>query len=163
MDRSCIKVQQKIKVSYITGKHWISIVVIVTVNGIKELYFYMLFTFFLFILGNLISSFFLFQNIYFSDNASLINTFIKNIIENIILQFLIAKLILFSTKVLCGFTADFTKIQTYFYEVLIILLYSKYTRNYESQKQPPEVFCKKRFLINFCKIHRKTSAPESLF
>ena len=109
MDRSCIKVQQKIKVSYITGKHWISIVVIVTVNGIKELYFYMLFTFFLFILGNLISSFFLFQNIYFSDNAFLINTFIKNIIENIILQFLIAKLILFSTKVLLGFYCRFYK------------------------------------------------------
>ena len=110
MDRSCIKVQQKIKVSYITGKHWISIVVIVTVNGIKELYFYMLFTFFLFILRNLISSFFLFQNIYFSDYASLINNiFIKNIIENIILQFLIAKLILFFTKVLFGFYCRFDK------------------------------------------------------
>ena len=32
-----------------------------------------------------------------------------------------------------------------------------------SQKQPQEVFCKKRCSKKFCKIHRKTPAPESLF
>ena len=31
------------------------------------------------------------------------------------------------------------------------------------QKQPPEVFCKKRWSYKFHKIHRKTSASESLF
>ena len=31
------------------------------------------------------------------------------------------------------------------------------------QKQPPEVFCKKRFSHKFNKIHRKTPLPESLF
>ena len=30
------------------------------------------------------------------------------------------------------------------------------------QKQPPEVFCKKRRSQKFCKIHRKTSVSESL-
>ena len=30
------------------------------------------------------------------------------------------------------------------------------------QKQPPEVFCKKRWLWKFRKIHRKTPAPGSL-
>ena len=29
--------------------------------------------------------------------------------------------------------------------------------------QPPEVFCKKRCFQKFCKIHRKTSVPESVF
>ena len=31
------------------------------------------------------------------------------------------------------------------------------------QKQPPEVFCKKRCSYKFCKIHRKTPVPEYLF
>ena len=31
------------------------------------------------------------------------------------------------------------------------------------QKQPPEVFCKTRYIYKFCKIHRKTTASESLF
>ena len=31
------------------------------------------------------------------------------------------------------------------------------------QKQPPEVFCKKRCSQKFRKIHRETSVPESLF
>ena len=33
----------------------------------------------------------------------------------------------------------------------------------QSQKQPPQVFCKKRCSQKFRKIHRKTSVPESLF
>ena len=32
-----------------------------------------------------------------------------------------------------------------------------------SQKQPPEVFCKKRCSYKFRKIHRKTPVPECLF
>ena len=31
------------------------------------------------------------------------------------------------------------------------------------QKQPPEVFCKKRCSYEFPKIHRKTPVPKSLF
>ena len=31
------------------------------------------------------------------------------------------------------------------------------------EKQPPEVFCKKRYFWKFRKILRKTSVPESLF
>ena len=31
------------------------------------------------------------------------------------------------------------------------------------QKQPPEVFCKKRCSKKFHKIHKKTPVPESLF
>ena len=31
------------------------------------------------------------------------------------------------------------------------------------QKQPPDVFCKKRCSEKYCKIHRKTPVPESLF
>ena len=31
------------------------------------------------------------------------------------------------------------------------------------QKQPPEVFCKKRYSQKFCEIYRETSMPESLF
>ena len=31
------------------------------------------------------------------------------------------------------------------------------------QKQPPEVFCKKRCSEKFRKIHRKATVPESLF
>ena len=34
---------------------------------------------------------------------------------------------------------------------------------YIQQKQPPEVFCKKRCSQTFCKIHRKTPVSESLF
>ena len=33
----------------------------------------------------------------------------------------------------------------------------------EGQKQPPEVFCKKKCSQKFCKIHGKASVPESLF
>ena len=33
----------------------------------------------------------------------------------------------------------------------------------KKQKQPPEVFCKKRCSYKFYKIHRKTPVPESLF
>ena len=91
----------------------------------------MLFTFFIFFEKDSVSYFFLFQNIYFIDNASLINNiFTKNIIENI-LQFLISNLSFSLQKYCLDFTADFTKIQTYFYDVLIILLYSKYDRNHE--------------------------------
>ena len=31
------------------------------------------------------------------------------------------------------------------------------------QKQPPELFCRKRCSYKFCKIHRKTPVPEPLF
>ena len=31
------------------------------------------------------------------------------------------------------------------------------------EKQPPEVFYKKRCSYKFCKIHRKTPSPESFF
>ena len=31
------------------------------------------------------------------------------------------------------------------------------------EEQPPEVFCKKDILRNFANIHRKATAPESLF
>ena len=103
---------------------------------VKICVFYMLFTFFIYLFfifkGDLVSYFFLFQNICFSDNAPLMNNiFIKNIIENIP-QFLISINLLFSLQKYClDFTPDFTKIQTYFYDVLIILLYSKYDRNHE--------------------------------
>ena len=105
--------------------------IIVVINGSKDFGFYMFSTFFIFLEGDLVSYFFLFQNIYFSENVPLINNifiknviFIKNIIENI-LQFLISNL-LFSLKKCClHFTVDFRKIQTYFYDILIILLYSK--------------------------------------
>ena len=91
----------------------------------------MLFTFFFFFEGDLVSYFFHFQNIYPIDNAPLINNiFIKNMIENI-LQFLISNLLFSLQKYYLDFTADFTKIQTYFYDVLLILLYSKYDRSHE--------------------------------
>ena len=35
--------------------------------------------------------------------------------------------------------------------------------NLTGQKQPPEVFCKKRCSKKFPKIHRKTPVPEPLF
>ena len=69
--------------------------VIVAVNGSKDLCFSCAFYFFFFFFfeGDLVVSYlFLFQNIYFSDNAPLINIFIKSIIENI-LQFLISNLL----------------------------------------------------------------------
>ena len=56
------------------------------------------------------------------------NIFIKSIIENI-LQFLISNLLIFLQKYHLDFAADLTKVETYFYGVLIILLYSKYNRN----------------------------------
>ena len=31
------------------------------------------------------------------------------------------------------------------------------------QKQPPELFSKKRYFLKFSKIHRKTPVPEPLF
>ena len=105
--------------------------VIVTVNGSKELCFVYAFYFFSFYFGGGVSYFFLFQNIYFRDNTLLINnTFLKNIIENI-LQLLISNLLFYLQKYCLDFTADFTKVQTYLYDVLIILLYSKYNRNHE--------------------------------
>ena len=73
--------------------------------------FFICFLLFLFFEGDLVSYFFLFENIYFSDNAPLINNiFIKNIIENI-LQFLINNLLFSLQKYCLDFTADFTKIQ----------------------------------------------------
>ena len=95
------------------------------------MFFYMLPTFFLFSFGDLVSYFFLFQNTYFSANAPLINKiFIENIIGKI-LQLLISNLS-FSLQQYClDFTADFTKIQTYFDDISIILLYYKYNRNRE--------------------------------
>ena len=39
----------------------------------------------------------------------------------------------------------------------------KQRKKNQKQKQPPEVFCKKRCLYKFCKILRKTPMPESLF
>ena len=33
----------------------------------------------------------------------------------------------------------------------------------KDQKQPPEVFCKKKFSEKFHKIHMKIPVPESLF
>ena len=76
---------------------------------VKIYVFHMPFTFFLFILGDLVSYFFLLQNNYFSDNAPLINVSIKNFIKNI-LQFLILNLIFSLQKYCLDFTADFTKI-----------------------------------------------------
>ena len=105
--------------------------IIVAANESKDLCFLYAFYFFHLFEEYLVSYFFLFQNIYFSENAPLIkNIFIKNIIENI-LQFLISNLLFSLQKYCLDFTADFTKIQTYFYDVLIILLYSKYDRNHE--------------------------------
>ena len=105
--------------------------VIVAVNESRDLWFLYAFYIFHFFEGDLVSYFFVFQNIYFSENApSINNIFIKNIIENI-LQFLISNLFFSSQKYFLDFTADFTKIQTYFYAVLIILLHSKYDRNHE--------------------------------
>ena len=98
---------------------------------VKVFAFYMLFTSYIFLKGDLVSYFCLFQNIYFSDNAPLINNiFIKNITENI-LQFLISNLLFSLQKYCLDLTADFTKIQQCLYDVLIILLYSKYNRNHE--------------------------------
>ena len=34
---------------------------------------------------------------------------------------------------------------------------------FTSQKQPPEVFCKKKCSQKFCKIHRKTPVPKTTF
>ena len=113
MERSCIKVQQKIKLIYITSN--------TEIVG-KDLRFLYAFYFFYFYFWDLFSYFFLFQNIYFSNNAPLINNlFINSIIEKI-LQFLISNL-LFSLQEYClDLSADFTKIPTYFHNVLIIAL-----------------------------------------
>ena len=95
---------------------------------VKLCVFYMLFASFIFLK---VSYFFLLQNIFFSDNAPLINDIlIKNVTENF-LQFFISNLLFSLQKYCFDFAADFTKIQTYFYEVLIILLYSKYNINHE--------------------------------
>ena len=100
--------------------------VIVVINGSKDLCFYMLFTFFHFILEDSLSYSFLFQNIYFIDTTSSINNiFIKNITGNILL-FLISNLLFPLQRYCLDFTADFTKIQTYLYKALMILLYSTY-------------------------------------
>lgn len=66
--------------------------VIVVVNGSKNLCFYMLFIFFIFFEGDLVTYFF-YQKIYLSGNAPLTNDiFIEYIIENI-LHFLISNLL----------------------------------------------------------------------
>ena len=70
MERSCMNVQQKIKLSYITSN--IKVVVIVAVNGSKDLCYLYAFYIFIFIFGDLVCYFVLFQNIYYSDNAPLI-------------------------------------------------------------------------------------------
>ena len=95
--------------------HWSSGMVIVAVNGSKVLCFLMLFTSFIFLKGGLVFYFFLFQNIYFSDNAPLLNNIlIKNITENF-LQFLISNLS-FSLQKYC---LDFTE----FYKNSHVLLW----------------------------------------
>ena len=100
--------------------------VIVVINGSKDLCFYMLFTFFHFILGNSLSYSFLFQNIYFNDTTSSINhIFIKNFTGNI-LQLVISNLLFPLQRYCLDFSSDFTKIQTYFYKALMIVLYCTY-------------------------------------
>ena len=127
MERSCMNVQQKIKLSYITSN--IKVVVIVAVNGSKDLCYLYAFYIFIFIFGDLVCYFVLFQNIYYSDNAPLINTFIRNI-ENI-LQFLISTLPFPHKSIVWILLQILQKNQTYFYDALIILLCSKYNRSYQ--------------------------------
>ena len=91
---------------------------------VKFCVFYMPFTSFIFLNRNLVSYFFFFESIYFSDNVPLTNNIlIKNITENFI-QFSLQKYCL-------DYTADFIKSITYFYDDLIILFYSKHNRNHE--------------------------------
>ena len=127
MERSCMNVQQKIKLSYITSN--IKVVVIVAVNGSRDLCYLYAFYIFIFIFGDLVCYFVLFQNIYYSDNAPLINTFIRNI-ENI-LQFLISTLPFPHKSIVWILLQILQKNQTYFYDALIILLCSKYNRSYQ--------------------------------
>ena len=84
----------------------------------------MLFTFFHFILGDSLSYSFLFQNIYFNDTTSSINhIFIKNFTGNI-LQLVISNLLFPLQRYCLDFSADFTKIQTYFYKALMYIYYT---------------------------------------
>ena len=103
--------------------------VIVAVNGNKDLCYLYAFYIFIFIFGDLVCYFVLFQNIYYSDNAPLINTFIRNI-ENI-LQFLISTLPFPHKSIVWILLQILQKNQTYFYDALIILLCSKYNRSYQ--------------------------------
>ena len=63
---------------------------------------------------------------------------------------------------------------SYMYDLVQVILghFAEFSRTlvyrldlwfYPNQKQPPEVFCKKRCSQKFRKIHRKTPVPESLF
>ena len=42
-------------------------------------------------------------------------------------------------------------------------MYVRRSKDAQDQKQPPEVFCKKRYSWKFRKIHKKTPLPEPLF
>ena len=48
---------------------------------------------------------------------------------------------------------------SYFYTFQNILTHFMLLVSVYSQKQPPEVFCKKKFSYKFCKIHSKTPVP----
>ena len=50
-----------------------------------------------------------------------------------------------------------------FHKCFSSILYKSKKQLFEGQKQPPEVFYKKRCSLKFRKIHRKTPVPESLF
>ena len=106
--------------------------VIVAVNESKDLSFSYVFYFFSSNFGGFGFLLLSFPKQLF---ARLINNiFIKSIIENI-LQFLISNLSISVQKYHLNFTVDLTKIETYFYGVLIILLYSKYNRNQTMLRQ----------------------------
>ena len=63
------------------------------------------------------------------------------------------------------FQSKNTSWETNFYFVLQNLFFFKYNCNVHCvvQKQPTEVFCKKRCSKKFRKIHRKTPVPVSFF
>ena len=50
-----------------------------------------------------------------------------------------------------------------FHKCFSTMLYKNKKQLFKGQKQPPEMFHKKRYSQNFCNIHRKTPAPESPF
>ena len=50
------------------------------------------------------------------------------------------------------------KISIFIFQIKIIVC-----KRRKQPPEPPEVFYKKRGSQNFCKIHRKTPVPESLF
>ena len=49
--------------------------------------------------------------------------------------------------------------------ILVKILFQMihYTEKSDNQKQPPEMFCKKRDSSEFSKINRKSPVPEPLF